>query len=124
LLLEREFVQKTGPTGDPNCPPHISCAKLINRQLVQMIDGSTGGSDRCNSGEDESELEDALEDTRDLAECFEGVGQVEGLVGDGGEVWGEKLRGWLLLMGAVIMAAAVRVVWGVQATVWRASAGV
>jgi hypothetical protein len=30
----QEVVQKTGPTGDPNCPPHVRHAKLINRQLV------------------------------------------------------------------------------------------
>jgi hypothetical protein len=66
----QEIVQNTGPTGDPNCPLQVHHAKLINRQLVQMIDGSTGGSDRSNSGEDESELEDALEDPRDLVESF------------------------------------------------------
>jgi hypothetical protein len=48
----QEVVQKTSPTGDPKCPAHVHCAKLINRQLVQMIDGLTGGSDRSNSGED------------------------------------------------------------------------
>ena len=24
----QEVVQKTGPTGDPNCPPHVRCANL------------------------------------------------------------------------------------------------
>ncbi len=39
----QEVVQKTGPTGVPKCPAHVGRAKLINRRLVQMIDGSTGG---------------------------------------------------------------------------------
>ncbi len=38
--------------------------------------------------------------------------------------WGKKFRGWLMMMAAVIMAMAVRAVWGVKAMVWRASAGV
>jgi hypothetical protein len=84
-----------------------------------MIDGSTGGSDRSNSGVDESKLEDALEDPMDLVEFFEGVGLVEGLVGMEVRFWGEKFRGWLMMM-----AAAVRAAWGVKATVWRALAGV
>jgi hypothetical protein len=56
----QEVVQKTHPTGDPNCPPHVRRANLINRQLVQMIDGLIGGSDRSNSGEGESELEEGI----------------------------------------------------------------
>jgi hypothetical protein len=58
-----------------------------------MIDGSTGGSDGSKSCKDESELEDALEDQKDLVDCFEGVGKVEGLVGDRGEVLGGEVQG-------------------------------
>ncbi len=60
-----------------------------------MIDGSTGGSDESKSNDIESELdhEDALEDPRDLVDCFEGVGQVEGLAGDGDEVLGGEVQG-------------------------------
>ncbi len=42
----QEDVQKTGPTGDPKCPVHLRQAKFINRQSVQMIDGSTIGAYR------------------------------------------------------------------------------
>ena len=35
----------------------------------------------------------AATDPRDLVDCFEGVGQVEGLVGDGGEVLGGEVQG-------------------------------
>ena len=41
----QEIARRTGPTGDPNCPPYIIKAKNINRQLVQMIDASSGGSE-------------------------------------------------------------------------------
>ncbi len=63
-LKFQEVGQKTGPTGDPKCPVHVRCAKLINRQLVQMIDSLTGGSDGSKSDDDESKSdhEDALED--------------------------------------------------------------
>jgi len=40
----QEIARKTGPMGDPNCPPYVNKAKQINRQLVQMIDASSGGS--------------------------------------------------------------------------------
>jgi hypothetical protein len=115
---------KTGPTGDLNCPPHVHCAKLINKQLVQMIEGLKGGSDRSNSGEDESESEDALEDPRDLVECFEGVGQVEGLVGDGCEVLGGEVQGVADDDGGGNYGGSGENGVGVKATVWRALAGV
>jgi hypothetical protein len=38
--------------------------------------------------------------------------------------WGEKFRGWLMMMAAVMMAVVVRAAWGVKAAVWRATAGV
>jgi hypothetical protein len=89
----QEVVLMTAPTGDSKCAVHIRHAKLINRQLFQMIDSLTGGSDGSKSGEDESVLEDALEDPRDLVDCFEGVGQGKGLVGDGAEVLVREVQG-------------------------------
>ena len=41
----KEISRRTGPTGDPNCPPYVIKAKRFNRQLVQMIDASSGGSE-------------------------------------------------------------------------------
>jgi len=40
---------RTGPTGDPNCPPCVIKAKRVNRKLVQMIDASSGGSEAKRS---------------------------------------------------------------------------
>ena len=37
----QEISRRTGPTGDPTCPPYVIKAKAINRQLVQMIDASS-----------------------------------------------------------------------------------
>ncbi len=45
----QEIARRTGPTGDPNCPPYVIKAKYINRQLVQMIDASSGGSEAKRS---------------------------------------------------------------------------
>jgi len=45
----QEIASRTGPTGDPNCPPYVIKAKAINRQLVQMIDASSGGSEAGRS---------------------------------------------------------------------------
>jgi hypothetical protein len=42
----QEISRRTEPTGDPNCPPYVIKAKQINRQLVQIIDASSGGR-RC-----------------------------------------------------------------------------
>ncbi len=53
----QEVVQKTGPTGEPQCPAHIRRVKIINRQFIQMIDSLTGSSDGSKSDEDESELD-------------------------------------------------------------------
>ena len=57
----QEISRRTGPTGDPNCPPYVIKAKRINRQLVQMIDASSGGSEAKRSDDglsDASDLED------------------------------------------------------------------
>ena len=54
----QEIARRTGPTGDPNCPPYVIKAKQINRQLVQMIDASSGGSEAKRS---EDGLSDALD---------------------------------------------------------------
>jgi len=51
--------------GDPNCPPYVIKAKQINRQLVQMIDASSGGSEAKRS---EDGLSDAS-DSEDAGAC-------------------------------------------------------
>jgi len=58
----QEIARRTGPTGDPNCPPYVIKAKQINRQLVQMIDALPGGSEAERSEDglsDASDSEDA-----------------------------------------------------------------
>jgi hypothetical protein len=58
----QEIAHRTGPTGDPNCPPYIIKAKQIYRQLAQMIDASSGGSEAKRSEDglsDASDSEDA-----------------------------------------------------------------
>ena len=45
----QEISRRTGPTGDPTCPPYVIKAKAINQQLVQMIDASSGGSEAGRS---------------------------------------------------------------------------
>jgi len=62
----QEISRRTGPTGDPNCPPYVIKAKRINRQLVQMIDASSGGSEDGRS-------DDGLSDASDLG--YEGAGE-------------------------------------------------
>ena len=62
----QEISRRTGPTGDPNCPPYVIKAKRINRQLVQMIDASSGGSEAGRS-------DDGLSDTSDSE--YEGAGE-------------------------------------------------
>jgi hypothetical protein len=62
----QEISRRTGPTGDPNCPPYIIKAKRINRQLVQMIDASSGGSEAGRS-------DDGLSDASDSE--YEGAGE-------------------------------------------------
>ena len=62
----QEISRRTGPTGDPNCPPYVIKAKYINRQLVQMIDASSGGSEAGRS-------DDGLSDASDSE--YEGAGE-------------------------------------------------
>ena len=62
----QEISRRTGPTGDPNCPPYVIKAKRINRQLVQMIDASSGGSEAGRS-------DDGLSDASDSE--YEGAGE-------------------------------------------------
>ena len=54
----QEISRRTGPTGDPTCPPYVK-AKAINRQLVQMIDASSGGSEAKRSGDGLSDAYDS-----------------------------------------------------------------
>jgi len=68
--LRRKFQEiscRTGPTGDPNCPPYVIKAKQINRQLVQMIDASSGGSS------EDGRSDDGLSDASDSG--YEGAGE-------------------------------------------------
>jgi hypothetical protein len=62
----QEISRRTGPTSDPNCPPYVIKAKRINRQLVQMIDASSGGSEAGRS-------DDGLSDASDSE--YEGAGE-------------------------------------------------
>jgi hypothetical protein len=48
----QEFCRRTGPTGDPNCPDYVIYAKHLNRQLNQMVDASSGGSEAEGSSEE------------------------------------------------------------------------
>ncbi len=61
----QEICRRTGPTGDPNCPDYVIRAKCINRQLVQMVDASSGGSeaDRNDDGLSNSDGSDTSDET-------------------------------------------------------------
>jgi hypothetical protein len=48
----QEVCRRTGPTGDPNCPDYVIYAKRLNRQLIQMVDASSGGSKAERSSEE------------------------------------------------------------------------
>ena len=63
----QEICHRTGPTGDSNCPGYIIKAKRINRQLVQMIDASSGGSEAERS-------EDGLSNSNGSVSDNTGVG--------------------------------------------------
>ena len=57
----QEISRRTGPTSNPTCPPYVIKDKQISRQLVQIIDASSGGLEakRSNDGlTDASDLED------------------------------------------------------------------
>jgi hypothetical protein len=69
----QEIAHRTGPTGDPNCPPYVIKAKQINRQLVQMIDASSGGSEAERS-------EDGLSDASDSEDA--GVGEFANVINE------------------------------------------
>ena len=69
----QEISRRTGPTGDPNCPPYVIKAKRINRQLIQMIDASSGGSEAGRS-------DDGLSDASDSG--YEGAGEFANVIND------------------------------------------
>ena len=69
----QEISCRTGPTGDPNCPPYVIRAKRINRQLIQMIDASSGGSEAGRS-------DDGLSDASDSE--YEGAGEFASAIND------------------------------------------
>ena len=69
----QEIARRTGPTGDPNCPPYVIKAKRINIQLVQMIDASSGGSEAEKS-------EDGLSDASDSEDA--GVGEFANIINE------------------------------------------
>ena len=55
----QEISRRTGPTGDPNCPPYVIKAKRNNRRLVQRIDASSGGSEAEKSDDSLSNASDS-----------------------------------------------------------------
>jgi hypothetical protein len=69
----QEIACSTGPTGDPNCPPYVIKAKQINRQLVQMIDALSGGSEAERS-------EDGLSDASDSKDA--GAGEFANVINE------------------------------------------
>ena len=69
----QEISRRTGPTGDPNCPPYVIKAKRINRQLIQMFYASSGGSEARRS-------DDGLSNASDLG--YEGAGEFTNVIND------------------------------------------
>jgi hypothetical protein len=70
----QEIARRTGPTGEPNAPPYyVIKAKQINRQLVQMIDASSGGSEAERS-------EDSLSDASDSKDA--GAGEFANVINE------------------------------------------
>ena len=57
----QEMIRRTSPRGENNCPNYVIKAKCINRQLVQMVDASSGGSKAKRS-------EDGLSDDSDISD--------------------------------------------------------
>ena len=80
----QEISRRTGPTGDPNCPPYVIRAKRINRQLIQMIDASSGGSEAGRSDDDLSNASDLGDEGGD-----EGAGEFA-VVNDAAAIGGEE----------------------------------
>jgi hypothetical protein len=69
----QEITRRTGPTGDPNCPDYVIKPKCINRQLVQMIDALSGGSEARRSEDGLSDDSDISDDTGLAAGEFSNV---------------------------------------------------
>jgi hypothetical protein len=87
----QEISRRTGPTGDPNCPPYVIKAKQVDRQLVQMIDALSGGSgaERSDDGlSDASDLED-----EGAGEFANVINEMNNAAGNGG-VQGLVFRDW------------------------------
>ena len=80
----QEISRRTGPTGDPNCPPYVIRAKRINRQLIQMIDASSGGSEAGRSDDDLSNASDSGDEGGD-----EGAGEFA-VINDAAAIGGEE----------------------------------
>ncbi len=122
----QEIVHKSGPTGDPKCPAYVCYVKIINRKIVEMVDGLMGLSDdlavpssESNSGSESKESmlghKVALEGRppRELEAYFDIIGDGgEGMMGGRG---GEKFRGgrwtmmWLLLTGGWMARRAMEI---------------
>ena len=50
--LKRKFnsiAKRSGPLGDPNCPPYVRKAKAVKKKIIEKTDGSTG-SNHGNEG--------------------------------------------------------------------------
>ncbi len=50
--LKRKFnsiAKRSGPSGDPNCPPYVRKAKAVKKKIIEKTDGSTG-SNHGNEG--------------------------------------------------------------------------
>jgi hypothetical protein len=54
-----ELVNHKKPTGDPNCPPHIRRAKLIQRNIIEKSDSGGGllNDNDLGIGEDNEEID-------------------------------------------------------------------
>ena len=79
----QEISRRTGPTGDPTCPPYVIKAKAIDRQLVPMIDTSSGRLEAERS-------DDGLSDAYDSED--EGAGEEFATAGNGnGNGGGEEV---------------------------------
>ncbi len=61
----QEICSRTGAMGNPNCPDYVIRAKRISRQLVQMVDALSGGSegDRNDDGLSNSNGSDTTDET-------------------------------------------------------------
>jgi len=86
----QEISRRTGPTGDPNCPPYVIKAKRINRQLVQMIDASSGGSEAKRSDDGLSNASDS--EDKGAGEFANVINEMNNTAGDGnGNGGGEEI---------------------------------